>query len=359
MINYSSISPQCHPFATNVSTSSDDPEPGRISLQEAWDNNMLNGLRQCANLAQSRNLPLYVTIQGHAYRSSGQLPDPNKMPPGIGGIQGDWRFPSQNENRCMVNLALSCGAKGLLYWKYVGSAESPALVNGNAEGGQRSATLAFIRVDTGPYIDRMGRFFAALKWRGSALWGRDTLPGSEIVQITDSLISWDSIPTYLQVSKFESDRPTEESYYFIVNRRCESIERFTETVYFQPAFSSVSRLELPDLMVTDMETDSTFLAVRATPNYWFSIDLEPGQGRLLRFRQCHYCPGCIFGDADGNGSISVADATFIINYIFASGPAPQPIQSGDAACDGGVTVADAVYLINFIFSGGPPPCQSC
>jgi len=32
-------------------------------------------------------------------------------------------------------------------------------------------------------------------------------------------------------------------------------------------------------------------------------------------------------------------------------------QCGDTNADGWINIADAVYLINFIFKGGPPPCQ--
>jgi hypothetical protein len=35
------------------------------------------------------------------------------------------------------------------------------------------------------------------------------------------------------------------------------------------------------------------------------------------------------------------------------------IVAGDANCDGGTNVADAVYLINFIFKGGLPPVTYC
>jgi hypothetical protein len=61
------------------------------------------------------------------------------------------------------------------------------------------------------------------------------------------------------------------------------------------------------------------------------------------------------GDANGDGMINVADAVFIINYIFNDGPPPDPIESGDANCDTGANVGDAVYLISYIFNGGPEP----
>lgn len=62
------------------------------------------------------------------------------------------------------------------------------------------------------------------------------------------------------------------------------------------------------------------------------------------------------GDVNGDGSVSISDVVYVINYIFASGPEPQPYSAGDVNCDGLVSISDAVYLINYIFAGGSPPC---
>ncbi len=62
------------------------------------------------------------------------------------------------------------------------------------------------------------------------------------------------------------------------------------------------------------------------------------------------------GDADSNGAFSIADAVFLVNYIFAGGPAPNPYLNGDADCNGALSIADAVFLINYIFAGGAAPC---
>ena len=66
---------------------------------------------------------------------------------------------------------------------------------------------------------------------------------------------------------------------------------------------------------------------------------------------CDYIPG----DANGDGSVNITDAIFTINYIFRSGPVPDPLESADANCDGSVNVTDAIYLINYIFRSGPAP----
>ncbi len=68
-------------------------------------------------------------------------------------------------------------------------------------------------------------------------------------------------------------------------------------------------------------------------------------------------PPC--GDVDGGGMVTIADVVFLINYIFAGGPAPYPLSVGDPDCNGSVSIADAIYLINYIFAGGAAPCAGC
>ena len=59
------------------------------------------------------------------------------------------------------------------------------------------------------------------------------------------------------------------------------------------------------------------------------------------------------GDANGVGGVNSADVLYLINYIFAGGPAP--LGPVDVNGDGSVNSADVLYLINYIFAGGPAP----
>jgi hypothetical protein len=67
----------------------------------------------------------------------------------------------------------------------------------------------------------------------------------------------------------------------------------------------------------------------------------------------------ICGDANGDQTINVGDAVFLISYVFKGGPAPVPVCSGNANGDGGTNVGDAVYLIAYVFNGGPASVESC
>jgi hypothetical protein len=70
------------------------------------------------------------------------------------------------------------------------------------------------------------------------------------------------------------------------------------------------------------------------------------------------CGEYVCGDPDGNWAVDIDDVVFLINYIFAGGPAPDPMETGDVDCSGGLDIDDAVYLINYIFAGGNDPCDT-
>lgn len=63
------------------------------------------------------------------------------------------------------------------------------------------------------------------------------------------------------------------------------------------------------------------------------------------------------GDANGDQLVNITDAVYLVDYIFNSGPAPDPMICGDCNCDDLVNITDAVHLIAWIFGGGPAPCD--
>jgi len=65
------------------------------------------------------------------------------------------------------------------------------------------------------------------------------------------------------------------------------------------------------------------------------------------------------GDANGDGSINIADVVFLVAYLFKGGPAPYPLWKADVNGDCAVTIADVVYLVAYLFKGGPPPKKGC
>ncbi|MEZ5357395.1 MAG: peptidoglycan DD-metalloendopeptidase family protein [Candidatus Zixiibacteriota bacterium] len=67
----------------------------------------------------------------------------------------------------------------------------------------------------------------------------------------------------------------------------------------------------------------------------------------------------ICGDANGDGSLNVGDAVYIVMYVFKGGVMPDPECMADANHDGRCNIGDAVYLISYIFKGGDAPIPGC
>jgi hypothetical protein len=59
------------------------------------------------------------------------------------------------------------------------------------------------------------------------------------------------------------------------------------------------------------------------------------------------------GDANGDGLVTVLDVFYLINQLFASGPAP--LGPADPNDDGITSVVDVFHLINFLFAAGTDP----
>jgi hypothetical protein len=63
----------------------------------------------------------------------------------------------------------------------------------------------------------------------------------------------------------------------------------------------------------------------------------------------------ICGDANNDGAINLLDITFLIRYLYQSGPAPDPIELGDANCNSMVNLLDITFLIAYLYQSGPEP----
>ncbi len=54
--------------------------------------------------------------------------------------------------------------------------------------------------------------------------------------------------------------------------------------------------------------------------------------------------------------VNLSDVVFLANYLFKSGPVPNPLKCGDVNCDDSTQVEDIIYLANYILKGGPDIC---
>lgn len=58
-------------------------------------------------------------------------------------------------------------------------------------------------------------------------------------------------------------------------------------------------------------------------------------------------------DPNNDGTASVADVIYLLDYLFGGGP--NPMAAGDANGDGVVDIRDVFYVINYLFASGPAP----
>jgi len=47
--------------------------------------------------------------------------------------------------------------------------------------------------------------------------------------------------------------------------------------------------------------------------------------------------------------------TYIINYLYKGGPAPDPEEAADVDNSGGINILDVTHLINYLYKGGAEP----
>ena len=67
--------------------------------------------------------------------------------------------------------------------------------------------------------------------------------------------------------------------------------------------------------------------------------------------------GCcvLAGDTTNDGEITMYDATYLLDFVFANFPPPDCMEQADINGNGAVTVSDVVYMVKYIFLSGPAP----
>ena len=61
------------------------------------------------------------------------------------------------------------------------------------------------------------------------------------------------------------------------------------------------------------------------------------------------------GDCNSDNKANLADAVYILKYLFNRGQTPDVMDSADSNDDGKIDLADAIYILSYQFSGGPAP----
>jgi hypothetical protein len=86
---------------------------------------------------------------------------------------------------------------------------------------------------------------------------------------------------------------------------------------------------------------------------WQSLAQEGPNSNEGIFARLFKAPLYPIGDVDGDGVVDVRDVFYLINYLFAGGPAP--VGAGNVDGNATTDTQDVFYLINYLFAGGPPP----
>jgi len=68
---------------------------------------------------------------------------------------------------------------------------------------------------------------------------------------------------------------------------------------------------------------------------------------------------CYPAEVNGDSTINIFDITYLISYLYISGPEPTPfpICCGDPNCDCTVNIFDVTYIISYLYLSGPAPCN--
>jgi hypothetical protein len=90
------------------------------------------------------------------------------------------------------------------------------------------------------------------------------------------------------------------------------------------------------------------------------VDHGAPQGRMKRDITVPVAgPARPAGDVTNDSVVTSSDIIFVVEYVFKSGPEPDPMCYGDVNLSGVVTAADIVYLVSYVFKSGPPPLDGC
>jgi hypothetical protein len=112
------------------------------------------------------------------------------------------------------------------------------------------------------------------------------------------------------------------------------------------------------LSYTQGEAHQWALRYMYTHNLWYLVKYEMFEwGALWGNPDLGMAPVQTYlcGDANADEQIDISDAVYLLNYLYKSGSAPDPLEAGDANNDGTVDVSDAIYLLNYLYKEGPAP----
>lgn len=64
----------------------------------------------------------------------------------------------------------------------------------------------------------------------------------------------------------------------------------------------------------------------------------------------------VCGDINSDTVMNILDITFLVNYLYKGGEAPQDVSVCDVDLNGSVNLLDVTYLIRYLYLNGTVPC---
>ena len=83
----------------------------------------------------------------------------------------------------------------------------------------------------------------------------------------------------------------------------------------------------------------------------YSIDPIDGEITLIPLFDVAF----LRGDGNDDGHVNIADAIFLLNFLFQGADPPLCRASGDINGDGELDTSDVIFLLNYRFLAGPNP----
>ncbi|UCD94404.1 MAG: hypothetical protein JSU69_11685, partial [Candidatus Zixiibacteriota bacterium] len=93
------------------------------------------------------------------------------------------------------------------------------------------------------------------------------------------------------------------------------------------------------------------------PLYWLTE--ASAQALITKVFEYFAEESVLYGDINGDWSVSILDVTYLINYLYKEGPPPEDMNNADVDAGCAINLLDATYLINYLYKNGPEPLEGC
>ena len=93
------------------------------------------------------------------------------------------------------------------------------------------------------------------------------------------------------------------------------------------------------------------------PLYWLTV--SSAEALVAKALEYFAEESVLYGDVNGDWSVDILDITFLINFLYKSGPPPPDLNNGDPDGSCVINILDAAYLINYLYKGGAEPVEGC